>query len=141
MADDATILSVLAGLQTSVETSRTETARAIDSLRTDLTARIGEMVTRREHEAEIKRLDEADQRIAQALADHERAATRRLEGIDHQLTGVREQMEEADEKREAARAAAEERRRADRRWLVGIVLTAIATASAVTGVVVNAIGG
>jgi DNA repair exonuclease SbcCD ATPase subunit len=130
MADDATILSVLAGLQTSVETSRTETARAIDSLRTDLTARIGEMVTRREHEAEIKRLDEADRRVA-----------RRLEGIEHQLTGVREQMEEADEKREAARAAAEERRRADRRWLVGIVLTAIATASAVTGVVVNAIGG
>jgi len=130
MADDATILSVLAGLQTSVETSRTETARAIDSLRTDLTARIGEMVTRREHEAEIKRLDEADRRVA-----------RRLEGIEHQLTGVREQMEEADEKREAARAAAEERRRADRRWLVGIVLTAIATASAVTGAVVNAIGG
>lgn len=39
MADDATILSVLTGL-----------------LRTDLTARIGEMVTRREHEAETQRV-------------------------------------------------------------------------------------
>lgn len=141
MADDPTILSVLAGLQTTVEASRTETTRAIDALRSDLSGRMEQMITRREHEAEVRRQDAETAHVRQALADHERTAGARLDGIEGQYGTVLRRIADADEKREAARAAAEERRKADRRWLVGIILTAVSVASGLTGVLVNVIGG
>jgi chromosome segregation ATPase len=141
MPDDPTILSVLAGLQSTVEASRTETAGAINGLRTELSGRMDQMITRREHEAEVRRQDAETAHVRQALADHEQAAGKRLDGIEDRYGDVLQKITDADKKRDEAREAAELRRRADRRWLVGILIAAVAAASGVSGVVVNALGG
>lgn len=141
MPDDAAVLSLLTAVQASVEASRTETSAAINGLRTELSGRMDQMITRREHEAEVRRQDAETAHVRQALADHERTAGARLDGIEGQYGDVLQKMTDADEKREAARKDAEKQRRADRRSLVGILIAAVAAASAVSGLIVNIFGG
>lgn len=126
--------------------------RSVQSLRTDLTGRLDQMVTRKEHEAEVRRLDSEAQASRQALAEHERIAGKRLDEITEQHADLLQRLADADEKREAARRDAEKereverknaaaQRKADRRWLITITITAVGVASGVSGVIFNAIGG
>lgn len=108
----------------------------VRDLRLDLTNRMDAMVTRREHDAEVKRID-AEARAARdeiarnrdALEQHEASATA-------QWRSVEEQIKSAEEKRESAVEAAKERRKADRRfialWLSGAVGAAVALATFIT---------
>lgn len=107
--------------------------RSVQSLRTDLSLRVDQMVTRKEHESEVRRLDAEAQATRKALADHETEAGKRLDGIS-------EQIADGEKRRQDAKNAAEAQRKADRRWLIGIVLTAIAVAASVSGVIAAVFG-
>ena len=98
------------------------------ALRSDLTGRMDQMVTRREHEAEVRRLDSERAALGDALLRHEEASDVRLSGMhDAMRAGDREVLD--------AIHAADDRRIADRRWLAGWLVTAIGVASAVTSLI------
>lgn len=130
MADDAATLAAIDRVD-----------RSVQSLRTDLTGRLDQMVTRKEHEAEVRRLDSEAQASRQALAEHERVAGKRLDEITDQHADLLQKIADADTKREAAREEEKLRRKADRRWLITVVIAAVGVASGVSGVIFNAIGG
>lgn len=141
-ADDSpAVLSLLTALQATVEASRTETAGNINGLRTELSGRMDQMITRREHEAEVRRQDAETSHVRQALVDHERTAGARFDGVEDQYADVLQKMADADEKREAARKESEKQRKADRRWLIGILIAAVAAASGASGVIFAVVGG
>ena len=111
------------------------------ALRADLTGRMDQMVTRREHEAEVRRIDAEANRTRDlahttrtALEAHEDAAAARLAHIDVS-------MRDGDAAVLAAITAAEEHRAADRiaarRWTAGWVVTAIGVATALTGLILR----
>lgn len=106
----------------------------VADLRTDLTTRMDTMVTRREHDAEVRRLDAEAERTREALLRHETEAERRLGDIEHSIESrvgaVLTAIEE--DKRARAKAAVHEaeRRQADRRWLLGMVVSACGVAVA-----------
>lgn len=111
------------------------TLDAVNALRTDLaglrselTGRMDAMVTRREHEAEVRRIDAEARRTAEALAQHERESDRRMSELaaeaatgDKAVLGVVE-ADKAERAAEAKAAAAQ--RRVDRRWVIGAITAA-----------------
>ncbi|KZM34555.1 hypothetical protein [Oerskovia enterophila] len=107
----------------------------VKGLRDELTIRLDAMVTRREHEAEVRRIDSEAQRTREQLMQHEREADRRLVEISTEVTigdkailGV----VEADKAQRSAEAKAlAEQRRTDRRWTIGAL-------TAATGVIIAA---
>lgn len=107
----------------------------VKDLRDDLTGRLDTMVTRREHEAEVRRIDSEAQRTREQLVRHEQDADRRLNEISTEVaTGDKAILAviEADKTQRAAEAkAAAEQRQADRRWTVGAL-------TAATGVIIAA---
>jgi hypothetical protein len=114
-------------------------AQDVRDLRAEITGRLGDMITRREHVAEVKRLDAEDTRTREALAEHERQADLRLTAIqvavDRGDTEIRALIEAAEERRQAAVEAAAERRRQDRRWFATWAVAAVGAAVAVTQVI------
>jgi hypothetical protein len=102
-------------------------------LRTELTGRMDAMVTRREHEAEVRRIDSDAQRTREQLIRHEQDANRRLDDISTEVaTGDQAILAvvEADKAQRAAEAKAlAEQRKADRRWTIGAL-------TAATGVII-----
>jgi uncharacterized protein YaiL (DUF2058 family) len=108
--------------------------RDVRELRTDLTQQMAQMITRNEHDAEVRRIDAEAQHTRAALVAHETEA-------DKRLTAIQADIEEGERKRTAAQEAAAERRRQDRRFMVGTVITGMAAASAVVGLVVAIFGG
>ena len=105
-------------------------AQDVRDLRTDITGRLDQMVTRREHVAEIKRLDEADKGQRDALARHEEAA-------DARLLAIGEKIDEAERVRAAAVEAAAKRRTEDRRWLASWGVAAIVAAVGITQLIAS----
>ena len=123
----------------------------VRDLRIDLTGRLDQMVTRNEHLAEVRRIDAEAARTKDALTSHEGAADRRLAAIQEDISdeararaevmaAMVEAIKEADDKRETALVAVAERRRADRRFIVATIITAVAAASGATGVLVSLFG-
>ncbi|GEL95349.1 hypothetical protein [Cellulomonas composti] len=105
-------------------------AQDLRDMRADLTGRMDAMVTRREHDAEVRRLDAEAQSTRDLLLAHEQSADRRLDAqraeqraADEQ---IREQIAEGERRREEAQIAAAERRKADRRWTATWTLGAAA---------------
>lgn len=107
----------------------------VRDLRVDLTGRLDQMVTRNEHLAEIRRIDAEAARTRDALSAHETQADHRLTAIQQDIedeakaraeafVALASAMAEADNKRETAKTAAAERRKADRRWVAGWVVCA-----------------
>ena len=96
--------------------------------------------SRNEHQAEVRRIDAEALRTRDALIAHETTADHRLIAIQtdiedeakaRELAFVRltEAMTEADTKRETARVAATERRKADRRFIVMWVVAAVSASA------------
>lgn len=100
----------------------------------DLTSRLETMVTRREHDAEVRRIDAEANATREALLRHENEADRRLTGIEDSIdTRVGEVLDavEQDKKERAARADREaEQRKSDRHWQIGMVASACGLAVA-----------
>jgi len=100
----------------------------VADLRTELTTRLDTMVTRREHDAEVRRLDAEATRTREALARHETNAGRHRTEIEDSIdTRVGELLAVIeDDRRDRARQATRdaEQRHADRRWLLGMVVSA-----------------
>lgn len=113
----------------------------VRDLRVDLTNRLDAMVTRREHDAETRRIDAeiASNRAAaeanrKALEDHEAEATA-------QWRSVAGQIEQAEQRRQDAAEAAAERRKADRRFIATWSTTAVGVGIALATLVTRWIGG
>lgn len=124
-ADNDATLAAIAGVSQDVR-----------DLRVDLTGRLDQMVTRNEHLAEVRRIDAEAARTRDALAAHETQADHRLTAIQQDIeeeataraaafVGLTAAMTEADNKRDAAKVAAAERRKADRRFIVMWVVAAV----------------
>lgn len=100
----------------------------VKDLRDELTGRLDAMVTRREHEAEVRRIDSEAQRTREQLVQHERDADRRLVEISTEVaTGDKAILGvvEADKAQRSAEAKAlAEQRKADRRWTIGALTAA-----------------
>lgn len=111
----------------------------IRDLRQDLTSRMDQMVTRREHEAEVRRIDAEALAAREALGRHEQEADRRLTEIeravaagDAKILAVIEadraahaqQREDDTKERATAKRQRAEQRKADRRWMIGAVIAA-----------------
>lgn len=102
MADDPTLAAVHG------------VAEDLRGLRVELTGRMDQMVTRREHEAEVRRIDSEAARVRDALDVHVTSSDR-------------------------DRAAQAERRRTDRRFQVTTTIAAAGVASGIAGTVVGLI--
>lgn len=89
----------------------------------ELAARLDSMVTRREHDAEVRRIDAEAERTRESLLRHETDATRRLAEIESVVESRVDEVLAAVEKDRAER-------KADRHWLVGIVVAACSAAVA-----------
>ena len=89
---DSDPIAAIEGLRSAVDRSRTETTTSIDRLRTDLTGRMDQMVTRREHEAEVRRIDSEHKSLATALAVHADASEATNVDIDRRLVAIEEQV-------------------------------------------------
>lgn len=151
-ADDSATLSAIAGIRTDVGSLRSEMSTQITSLRADLTQRLDQTVTRREHDAVVGRQDAETANVRQALALHETSANVRLLAIQtdieteaqaraNVMAAMMTAIKDADDKRETALTAVAERRKADRRFTVGVIITAVSAASGATGVLVAIFGG
>lgn len=119
-------------------------AQDVRDLRTDITGRLDQMVTRREHAAEVRRLDVVDEAQKTALIEHERQADIRLTAIQQAVDAgdgkIRELIEETERRREAAVLVATERRRKDRQFFATWAVAAVAAAVAVTQLITALIG-
>ena len=102
----------------------------VRELRADLTGRLDQMVTRREHESEVRRLDSERAALGDALVRHEESA-------DVRLSSLQAAMVAGDKAVLTAIDAAEERRRGDRRWMAGWIVAAVGAAAAITNVIVR----
>lgn len=120
----------------------------IRDLRADVTTRMDQAVTRREHEAEVRRIDAEAQAVRESLERHETSADRRLDTLratiealtgavaagDREVLAVVEAdraahiAEREDDRKKAAQAKkdAADQRKSDRRWLVGTMIAAVA---------------
>lgn len=131
MADDPTLAAVHG------------VAEDLRGLRVELTGRMDQMVTRREHEAEVKRIDAEAARTRDALAAHQAQEDVRLTAIQAQLTAgdtaILARIEAGEHKREQAQADAAERRRQDRRWTASWAVAAVSATAAVTTVITRLI--
>lgn len=129
-------LAAIEGLRNDVGSLRTETANSINGLRTDLSGRLDAAVTRREHDAEVRRIDAEARATREALAAHEAQADVRLSAIkaavDAGDASIRAQLEEGERKRDAAVEQAAQRRREDRRYIATWMVGAVSAATAVT---------
>lgn len=152
MTDDTATLSAIAGIRTDVGSLRTDVSAQIAALRSDLTQRLDQTVTRREHDAVVGRQDAETKNVRQALEAHEASANQHLVKIEGDIeaeaharadvmTAMMAAIKDADDKRETALEAVAERRRADRRFIVGVIFMAVSAASAATGVLVSIFGG
>ena len=95
----------------------------VRDLRVDLTGRLDAMVPRREHDAEVKRIDAEARATRQALSTHELTADERHKRLTATLD---------------AQAA---QRTADRRFVATWVVAAVGVAATVTGVLNAVFGG
>lgn len=129
MADDPT-LAAIERIGSEVTASRAETGRQIDSLRQDLTGRLDAVVTRREHDAEVKRIDSEHR----ALAERHAAL---MVSADQEHADLRESLRQDQEERREIAEKTEARRRSDRRWYIGITISAIASVGALIGAIVS----
>ncbi|TQL03498.1 hypothetical protein [Cellulomonas sp. SLBN-39] len=132
-------LTAIQGVRTDVGALRAETAASIQALREDLSARLDTTVSRREHEAEVRRIDAESRATREAMATLESQADARLlaahAAIEAGDAAVRARLEEVERKRGAALEAAEVRRREDRRYLASWMVGAVSAATAVTALV------
>ena len=103
-------------------------------LRTDLTVRMDGMVTRREHEAEVRRIDSEHRMLA---ASHH--ALVRSADVEH--AELRTDIEADKAERRVERQRAEDSRRADRRTYMTVTVASIGVAVSGAAVVVNAVTG
>lgn len=103
----------------------TQLNASVSELRQDITGRLDNMVTRREHDAEVRRIDAELAHQATAQSQHEQGATGRLAHLEATMTAgdkaVLERVEEADQKRQD-----------NRRWLAGWMIGAVGLAVALS---------
>lgn len=103
------------------------TTRQVADLRTELTTRLDQMVTRREHDAEVRRIDADHERTRANLATHEREAAAHFDTIaarvDESERSIKSAIESEKIQRAAEAQATARQRVIDRRWLVGTLLT------------------
>ncbi|WP_372595578.1 hypothetical protein [Actinotalea sp.] len=90
----------------------------IRDLRADLTQRLDSMITRREHEAEVRRIDSEHRALA---ASHEALA----QTADVEHAELRNALSADKKERLMERARIEDARRADRRTYLQITIAAI----------------
>lgn len=129
MSDDPT-LAAIERIGSEVTASRTETGRQIDALRQDLTGRLDAVITRREHDAEVRRIDSEHRALAERHAALEISA-------DQEHADIRESLRQDQEERREIAEKTEARRRSDRRWYIGITISAIASVGALIGAIVS----
>lgn len=124
MTDDAATLAALATV-----------SKDVRELRLDLSTRMDTMVTRREHDAEVRRIDAEAVATREALERHETESARHHQSIEASLASgdalIVSKLEKQETRREEIAAATEARRIADRRWSIGAFMTAGALAVAV----------
>jgi hypothetical protein len=128
-----------------------QTLAAVDALRDDIThrfddlgRRIDSMVTRREHDAEVRRIDACNQATRAAVDQNKADTDGRIKALQTALADGDAKVAaelEADRQQRAAeikQAAAD--RKADRRWMIGSVLAAAGLAVPVAAFVRDLIG-
>jgi hypothetical protein len=128
-----------------------QTLAAVDALRGDIThrfddlgRRIDSMVTRREHDAEVRRIDAYNQATRAAVDQNKSDADGKIEALQTAVADGDAKVAaelEADRQQRAAeikQAAAD--RKADRRWMIGSVLAAAGLAVPVAAFVRDLIG-
>lgn len=124
MTDDAATLAAIATV-----------SKDVRELRVDLSTRMDAMVTRREHDAEVRRIDAEAVATREALDRHEAESVRHHQSIETNLaTGdalIVAKLERQEARREEQATAESARRVSDRRWSFGAVMTAAALAVAV----------
>lgn len=110
--------------------------RNVRDMRVELSGRMDAMVTRREHQAEVRRIDADAQAAREALARHEAEEGIKLRDIEKSIRAGDEKILAVIANQESARAATEkardDERKSDRRWQVGAVMTAASLAVALS---------
>lgn len=106
--------------------------RAVVELRQDLGGRLAELVTRREHEAEVRRIDSEHAALVQAHADLRVSA-------DLEHSELREAISADRSERRTERQRVDDARRADRRTYLAVTVSAVGVAVAVAALIVSII--
>lgn len=82
-----------------IEALRASTEAGFRDLRSDLTSRLDQAVTRREHDAEVRRIDSERQALSDALVQHAKTSEdthvdidKRLVGLDARMTPLERQV-------------------------------------------------
>jgi Skp family chaperone for outer membrane proteins len=109
-----------------------DVAQDVRDLRVEITGRMDQMVTRREHEAEVRRLDSAHASLQDAHDDLRRAAE-----IEHESLRTALAADQAE--RKAERSRVEDARRADRRTFIQVTVAAVLGAVTVAVAIVSLI--
>lgn len=107
----------------SLTTAINRVGQDVRDLRVDLTGRLDAMVTRREHDAEVRRIDAEARATRQALTTHEVTAEERHKALKATLDAQAKQ------------------RSTDRRFVATWVVAAVGVAATVTGVLNAVFGG
>lgn len=140
--ENEALLAALNLLSTEVSSTRTEHSQAITTLRTELLGRFDQMVSQREHDEAMRRIDSEHESLWRAIRDtttqfdqHEKDSAVRIEAINKAVyegdAAIVTRIENVEAKREEARIEQQEKRRLDRRWFAGWAVAAIVAAVAV----------
>ena len=122
---------------TAIEALRASTEAGFRDLRVDLTNRLDQNVTRREHDAEVKRLDSERAALAERHADLEKRHSALEEHADLEHADIRDALRQDQEERREIADKAERRRVSDRRWYIGITIAAVSAVGALIGTIVS----
>lgn len=105
----------------------------VRDLKTDLTGRLDQMVTRREMEAEMGTVRAVHQGLADQFERHAQDAE-----VEH--SALRQSLEDDKKARQAERQRVDDQRRADRRFFMTTAIAAVGVAATLVGAIVAIFG-